>query len=556
MSEPPRMRWWGWGDPEHPPALNAHTLELLRESVGVADRPRPPVALEAVRLPESRLDSDVRASLQAIVGAGAVRDDRLERVTHAAGKGYVDLVRMRAGTPAGAPDAIVLADTHEQLRAVLELCASRSLAVVAFGGGTSVVGGVEPLAGAHAAVIALDTRRMARIAELDRESRIVTVGAGMRAPELERALAAEGLTLGHWPQSYEYVTLGGCAASRSAGQASSGYGSIAKMLLGLRMAAPAGDVVLAPMPASAAGPGLREAIVGSEGTLGVIDEVSLRVRRAPAERRYEGVMFESFAGGVQALRAMAQEHAMPEVARLSDAAETRMSMALAAGGGMKGRLGRAYLGARGRGERSKIGQQTQRCIAILGFEGDGDELKRRRVRALGMARRGGGVALGGSPGRAWLAGRFQAPYLRDDLLNHAVMVETLETATRWSNVQRLHDAVAGAIERALTAEGTPGIVMCHVSHLYETGASLYFTLIARQREGSEIEQWRAVKRAASEAIVAHGGTITHHHAVGRDHAPWLTSEIGERGVAALGALKAELDPAGIMNPGKLYPSAG
>jgi alkyldihydroxyacetonephosphate synthase len=550
------MRWWGWGDPTHDPALNAHTLELLRETVGVSDAPRPPIALDAVRLPQTRLDQDARAALAAIVGAEAVRDDHLERVAHAAGKGYVDLVRMRAGAPAGAPDAIVLPDDHEQVRAVLELCANRGLAVVPFGGGTSVVGGVEPLSDGHAAAIALDTSRIAQIAELDRESRIVTVGAGMRGPALERALAAEGLTLGHWPQSFEYVTLGGCAASRSAGQASSGYGNIAKMVLGLRLAAPVGDIALAPMPASAAGPGLRELIVGSEGTLGVITTVSLRVRRAPAERRYEGVMFESFAAGLQALRAMAQEHAMPEVARLSDAAETRMSMALAGRGGVKGGLGRAYLAARGRGDRSKIGQQTERCIAILGFEGDARELKSRRRRAMGLAHRDGGVSLGGSPGRAWQAGRYQAPYLRDDLLSHGVMVETLETATRWSNVERLHDAVAGAIERALAGEGTPGIVMCHVSHLYETGASLYYTLIARQREGSEIEQWRTVKRAASEAIVSGGGTITHHHAVGRDHAPWLAREIGEQGVAAIGALKAELDPAGIMNPGKLLPSAG
>ncbi len=556
MSEPPRMRWWGWGDPQHGPALNPHTLQLLRETVGVAQTPRAPVALEAVRLPRTRLDESASAALAAIVGTEAVRDDHLERVAHAAGKGYVDLVRMRAGTPAGAPDAVVLPQTHAQVQAVLELCANRSLAVVPFGGGTSVVGGVEPLSGGHAAVIALDTCRMAQIAELDRESRIVTVGAGMRGPDLERALAAEGLTLGHWPQSFEYVTLGGCAASRSAGQASSGYGAIAKMVIGLRMATPTGDIALAPMPASAAGPQTRELIVGSEGTLGVIDEVSLRVRRAPAQRRYEGVMFESFTAGMQALRGMAQEHAMPEVARLSDAAETRMSMALAGSGGLKGRLGRAYLGARGRGDRSKIGQQTERCIAILGFEGEGDLLKRRRARAIALARRSGGVALGGSPGRAWLAGRFQAPYLRDDLLSHGVIVETLETATRWSNVEALHDAVTGAIERALEAEGTPGIVMCHVSHLYETGASLYFTFIARQRTGHEIEQWRAVKHAAGEAIVAHGGTITHHHAVGRDHAPWLEREIGERGVAALGALKLEFDPAGIMNPGKLLPEAG
>ncbi len=343
MTEAPRMRWWGWGDPGHGHALNPHTLELLRETVGVAETPRAPVALDSVKLAPTRLDEDARAALVAVVGADAVRDDRLERVAHAAGKGYVDLVRMRAGAPAGAPDAVVLPDSHARLRTLLELCASRGLAVVPFGGGTSVVGGVEPLAGRHGAVIALDMGRMAQIAALDRESRIVAVGAGIRAPQLEQALAEEGLTLGHWPQSYEYVTLGGCAATRSAGQASSGYGAIAKMVLGLRMAAPTGDIALAAMPASAAGPGMRDLIVGSEGTLGVIDEVSLRVRDAPARRRYEGVMFEDFAAGVQALRAMAQEHAMPEVARLSDAAETRMSMALAGAGGVKGRLGRAYL---------------------------------------------------------------------------------------------------------------------------------------------------------------------------------------------------------------------
>lgn len=543
------MRWWGWGDPRHGPALPAHALEFLHETVGVEGAPlllRPPVSLEAVRLPRARLGESARAALEAIVGRDGVRDDHAERVAHAAGKGYVDLVRLRAGTPAGAPDAVVLPAGHEQVRAVLELCARSGLAVVPFGGGTSVVGGVEPLRGEHDGVLALDMRRIAQVVELDRQSRIVTVGAGVRGPALERLLAAEGLTLGHWPQSYEYVSLGGCVASRSAGQASSGYGSIAKMVLGARLAAPAGDLMLEAMPASAAGPGLRELVIGSEGVLGVIDEVSLRVRAAPAQRTYEGVMFESFAAGVQALRAMAQEHALPEVTRLSDAVETRMSLALAGAGGLKGRLGRAYLGARGYGEA-----QTERCVAIFGFEGDAREVKARRARAIALARRNGGLALGGSPGRAWLRGRYEEPYLRDELLTHGVMVETLETATRWSNLERLHGVVAGAIEGALRDQGTPGLVMCHVSHLYETGASLYCTLIAHQREGAEIEQWRAVKRAASEAIVAGGGTITHHHAIGRDHAPWLEREVGREGVAAIRALKAELDPTGIMNPGKM-----
>ena len=537
------MRWWGWGDPAHPPVLPAHALEFLRESVGLAERPCPPVALSRVRLPDAvELPEATLAKLREIVGAENVRDGHLERVLHAAGKGYPDLVRLRAGAPEGAPDAVVYPAAHEQLCALLELCASASLAVVPFGGGTSVVGGVAPLRGEHRAVLALDMGRMAAVRELDVESATVTVQGGTRAPALERHLIARGRTLGHFPQSFEYVSLGGCAATRSAGQASTGYGAIAKMVLGLRLAAPAAEIDLPPLPASAAGPGLRQMLVGSEGTLGVISELSLRVRPAPRERVYEGVFFEDFAAGEQALRTLAREHALPDLARLSDEAETRMSLALAGSGGVKGRAGRAYLSLRG---------YTGGCLAILGFEGEGTQLAGRRRRALELVRGCGGLTVGRSPGQAWLKGRFIAPYMRDELLTHGVMVETLETAAQWSKLRALHNSVAQAIAGALERCGTPGLVMCHISHVYETGASLYFTLIARQREDDEIGQWRAIKDAAGDAIVAGGGTITHHHSVGRDHMPWIEREIGGGGVAALRALKAALDPAAIMNPGKL-----
>lgn len=539
---PPRMRWWGWGDPAQPPGLPAHALAFLQEGVGVASRPRPPVALSRVRIEPSALGEDSLSALGEIVGREHVRCDHEERVFHAAGKGYPDLVRLRAGEPLGAPDAVVLPADGAELAAVLELCARRSLAVVPFGGGTSVVGGVEPLRGIHAGAIALDTARIAELLALDEQSRTVTVGAGMRAPALERSLARRGLTLGHYPQSFEYVSLGGCAATRSAGQASTGYGRFEAMIAGLRMATPSGELALAAQPASAAGPSLRGLAIGSEGTLGVISELSLRVRAAPREQLYEGVFFEDFSAGAQALRELAQRGAAPDVARLSDEAETRMSLALAGSGGVKGRLGRVYLRARG---------YAQGCLAIFGWEGESGQASARRDRGRGILRDHGGLPVGSSPGEAWRHGRFSAPYLRDELLTLGVMVETLETATQWSNVGRLHRAVGGAIERALGEQGTPGLVMCHISHLYETGASLYFTFIARQREGEELAQWRSAKEAASEAIVTHGGTITHHHAVGRDHAPWMTAEVGHAGVRALRALKAELDPVGIMNPGKL-----
>jgi alkyldihydroxyacetonephosphate synthase len=538
----PAMRWWGWGDPDHPPGLPDGALAFLADTVGLAPRPRPPVALSHVRLERSALGDGALDGLRAIVGAQNVRDEHCERVEHAAGKGYPDLVRLRAGEPEGAPDAVVLPGSSEQVDAVLAHCARASLAVVPFGGGTSVVGGVAPLRGEHGAVISLDMRRMGGVLALDRESRTVSVQAGLRAPALERYLGERRLTLGHYPQSFQFVSLGGCAATRSAGQASSGYGAIERMVLGMRMSAPAGEIALPAIPASAAGPSLRQLLVGSEGTLGVICELSLRVRPAPRACLYEGVFFEDFSAGVELLRELAQQGASPDVARLSDEQETRMSLALAGSGGLKGRVGRLYLGARG---------YREGCLAILGFEGAEREAADRRDRAIASARSAGGLAVGRSPGEAWLKGRFAAPYLRDELLTHGVMVETLETATQWSNVRRLHRAVGRAIDEALRACGTPGLVMCHVSHLYETGASLYFTFVARQREEDELGQWRSVKEAASRAIVQGGGTITHHHAVGRDHAPWMAAEVGDTGRGALRALKAELDPAGIMNPGKL-----
>ena len=540
------MRWWGWGEDSRAGTLPEHALAFLRESTGLAERRREPVPLEQVQLERSRLDERARAALTELAGAEHVREDHAERVLHAGGKGYPDLVLMREGRPEGAPDAVVHPSGHEQLRALLALCAEHSIAVVPFGGGTSVVGGLAPLRGEHAAVVALDTGRLASVLKLDTGSSTVTVGAGMRGPALERALEPRGLTLGHFPQSYEYVSLGGCAATRSAGQASTGYGAIEKMVLGLRLAAPAGEIELPPLPASAAGPGLRQTLVGSEGALGVISEVSLRVRRAPARRVYEGLFFEDFAAGSAALRELAAEHSLPDVARLSDREETRMSMALAGEGGLKGRVGRAYIGGRGYGEG---------VIAIFGFEGTAAEVAFRRRRTLALTRRAGALTVGASPGRAWNAGRYAGPYLRDELLAHGVMVETLETATQWSNLAALHRGVGAAISEALAAQGTPGLVMCHVSHVYESGASLYFTFLARQREGAEIEQWQAVKRAACDAISQGGGTITHHHAVGRDHTPWMAGEVGEEGLAAIAALKRELDPAGIMNPGKLLPSS-
>jgi alkyldihydroxyacetonephosphate synthase len=333
-------------------------------------------------------------------------------------------------------------------------------------------------------------------------------------------------------------------ATRSAGQASTGYGRIDELVEGLRLVAPAGEVGALAVPGTAAGPDLRELVVGSEGALGVICEATLRVRAAPRTRRYEGWSFRSFGEGCEALRVMEQADASPDVMRLSDEEETRLSLALASTGSTTERAGRAYLRLRG---------HEGGCLAIVGFEGEDEEVERRRLHASALLRAGGGLALGRRPGAAWLRGRYAGPYLRDTLLDRGGFVETLETATTWSNLPTLYAAVGDALRRALSERGTPPLVMCHVSHLYRSGASLYYTFLARQEAEAPLEQWRAAKSAASDAIVANGGTITHHHAIGRDHARWLRAEVGDLGLDLIRAAKERLDPVGIMNPGKLLP---
>ncbi|MQA76129.1 MAG: FAD-binding protein, partial [Solirubrobacterales bacterium] len=370
------------------------------------------------------------------------------------------------------------------------------------------------------------------------------LGPGLRGPEAEALLAAEGLTLGHFPQSFEYATIGGFAATRSAGQASSGYGRFDELVTSLAMVTPAGELRTLATPHTAAGPSLRQLALGSEGVLGVISEVGVRIRPAPTRRRYEGWMTADFASGCELIRALAQADSLPDVTRLSDESETRVSLALAGTGGAR----RALLGAYLRLRRRRGG-----CLMICGWEGDGESVDRRRSRSAAQLRRGGAAALGEAPGRSWERGRFDGPYLRDELMDLGYLIETLETAHTWSRLDELYGAVRGALEDSLAAQGTPPIVLCHLSHAYRDGASLYFTFIARRRPGAELEQWRTTKAAACEAIVATGATITHHHAVGRDHAPYMGAEVGDVGLEALRAVKARLDPAGIMNPGKLLP---
>jgi alkyldihydroxyacetonephosphate synthase len=554
----PRSVWHGWGDPAEAHPLSTGAWAALA-SWGVArGKHAPPVALEDVVLPPITLGDKEIAALREVVGNDHVHTDRRWRVEHAGGKSYPDLWRLRHGDGSEAPDAVVEPADADEVQRLLEVCAERRIAVVPFGGGTSVVGGVggvEARGGAVeggdtgaercAGVVAVDLRRLDQLLHVDPVARLATFQPGLRGPDIERALEPHGLTLGHYPQSHQEATLGGYVATRSAGQASTGYGRIDDNVLGVRLATPRGELVLGGRsPASAAGPRLLDVVVGSEGALGIITEATLRVAPRPTAKRYAAWFFPSFHAGSEALRGLAQEVGpglLPDVCRLSDEEETRVNLALA---GRSGAVLQRYGRARGLEEPA---------LVVLVWEGtDSAALKHRQSVCERVLGREGGRRLPGRVARAWEKGRFAGPYLRDELMGRRILVDTLETATTWERLGALHAAVGSAIRASLADGGRGVVVMCHVSHVYATGASLYFTFVAGET-ADPLAQWRAVKSAATEAIVAGGGTITHHHGVGVDHAPWLGAEIGDLGLDVLRAIKTELDPTGILNPGKLIP---
>ena len=524
----PSMRWNGWGDPAKAKDLPLAVRALLPLLLGRIRKPDPPVELADVRLVPSRLTGEDLLAFRTAVGSENVDDTSEARIRHAGGRSTPDLLRRRKADQ-DAPDAVIRPADHEEVRACLDVAGERGIAVIPFGGGTSVVAALDPERGSHHAVVSLDLRRLTGLVRLDEISGEAVLGAGTTGPEAEALLAAHGLELGHFPQSFRYATIGGFAAARSSGQNSAGNGRFDAMVTGIRVATPTGDIELGRSPGSAAGPDLIRVFLGSEGIFGVITEVRVRVHPIPRARVFESWSFADFASGAEGLRRVAQQGSGPTVIRLSDEAETAVSLA------QVGRIGKAL--AKG-------------ASVVTVYEGDA--IAERRARVSVELAAAGGTSAGEGPAEEWLKGRFDGPYLRDSLLDAGVFCETLETATTWSNLQTLRSAVDDALTRGFSDAGVKSYVMCHVSHIYPTGASLYFTVLAGIRS-DPLATWEPVKARVNDAIIGAGGTISHHHAVGRDHAPWLAEEIGDTGIRIITAIKRELDPAGILNPGAVIP---
>lgn len=526
-------RWNGWGDDAVEFALNEDALTFLRERIGPGAPPADVTFEEACHgIPPGRLKPH------------ALIDTTLQtRLRNGLGQSMQDWLRLRYGVVGPLPDGVAFPESSEQVRELLDYAACYNVSVIPYGGGTSVVGHLSALPGERP-VLTINLSRLSRMIDIDAEAQLATFGAGVAGPDLEAQLRARGYTLGHFPQSFEYSTLGGWVVTRSSGQQSLRYGRIEQLFAGGRVETPTGTLAIPAFPASAAGIDLREMILGSEGRLGILTEATVRISRLPQSESFHALFFPSWVEAENAIRNIAQARLPLSMLRLSNPVETLTTLRLAGHKTLIGLLER-YLRWRGCGHN--------KCLLLVGASGDAAQAAQALTGALRIARGFHGVHAGQAIGRKWKANRFRNVYLRNSLWAQGYAVDTVETAVEWPKVWNMMCAVEQAAGRTLEAEGERVHAYTHLSHVYAQGASVYTTFVYRLAGEFErdLARWSRLKSAVSEAIVGAGGTISHQHGVGADHAPYLQAEKGELGIGAMRQLFRHFDPQGLMNPGKL-----
>ena len=548
------MKWWGWGD-EGVAFTHADKPELgpfLERVIGldVNGATFRPVAFADLDVAEPSLADDLRAELEAAVGPAHVSTDAHDRVVHARGKSLHDLVRHRAGDIGRIPDVVVRPGDEDAVVAVLRAALDSDAVVIPFGGGTNISGSLEVPVDEARTVISVDLGRMDRVLAIDDAARLARVQPGVFGPRLEEQLAARGWTAGHFPDSFTHSTLGGWIATRSSGMQSDKYGDITDITRGVRVATPAGTLVTRPVPHTSTGPSVREMVLGSEGRLGIITEATIHVHRVPERRVILGYLFPDWSRALAAMQEIAAGEASPSVTRVSDAYETRFSFATKKGSSALDRIKSKALGTYL--ERRRDYDLEDMCLSFIGYEGSKRHVAAQRRRVGRIVSRHGGLCIGSGPGELYDQKKFDTPYIRDFLLDRGALADVSETSAPWSALPALYANVMGAARTAFDELGVMGYIMCHLSHSYHAGACLYFTfgfVPAGDRE--PIEQYDVVKSAIQQAFIDSGATLSHHHAVGTEHARWLEEDVSAPGVALLRALFSGVDPGANMNPGKI-----
>lgn len=535
-----RRKFWGWGyeDERIDDAQKKMFAAMVSHQFpGFEPQDRTEPEIDEIELPAPRIEPSAALS-------GILSSDKFDRAAHTYGKSSRDIIRGANRQFDHPPDLVAFPKTETDIVDLLDWCSREGVAAIPYGGGSSVCGGVEAglVEGSYNGVVSLDMAGLDKVLEIDRTSRAARVQAGIYGPALEDELRPQGLTLRHFPQSFEFSTLGGWIATRSGGHYATLYTHIDDFVESMRVVTPSGSLETRRLPGSGAGPSPDRMFIGSEGTLGIITEAWMRLQDRPKFRATASVKFageDGFLRGAEAIRNLSQSGLYPTNCRLLDADEALTSGA-------------------GSGKES---------ILVLGFESADHELDAWMERAVKICRDHGGdvpddavktrtdagATRAGAAGE-WRKSFLRAPYMRDGLILMGVLAETFETAITWDKFEEFHAGVMSTVRDALQEICGGGRVTCRFTHAYPDGPAPYFTILAPGRAGAELEQWQAIKEASSDALIRMGGTITHHHAVGRDHRPWYDKQRPEAFARALGAVKRELDPAGIMNPGVLIPA--
>ncbi|MCW3017049.1 MAG: linked oxidase domain protein [Solirubrobacterales bacterium] len=548
------MKWWGWGlegvefTHEDKPELGPFIKDKLGVDVGRATAA--PTRFQDLDLPAPTLPDDLRVALEQAVTNDFVSTDPLDRVVHARGKSIRDLIRQRRGDLPRVPDVVVRPGSEDEVTAVLQAALTADAVVIPFGGGSSISGSLEAPADETRPVISVDLGRLDKVLAIDGTSRLARVQAGVFGPHLEAQLNAQGYTFGHFPDSFTHSTLGGWIATRSSGMQSDRYGDIADLTKGLRVVTPSGTLVTRPVPTTSTGPSIREMVLGSEGRLGLITEATVHVRRIPESRKILGYLFPTFADGLAAMRDIAASECSVSVTRVSDAPETQFSFATRKRSTLTDKLQSKALTTF---LQRRLGfDLSQMCLSFIGYEGTAGHVAEQRKAVGRIVKRHGGLCIGSGPGALYDQKKFDTPYIRDFLLDRGAAADVSETSMPWSRLTPVYDAVSAAAHGAFGELGVQGYLMCHLSHSYHAGACLYFTFAFEPTPGGDmIVEYDVVKSAIQQAFVDNGATLSHHHAVGTEHARWLEQDISTPGVVMLQALFDGTDPGKNLNPGKI-----
>lgn len=526
-------RWNGWGDESIELEVNKDALQFLHERIGAGTPMVDATLAQACKgIPPSRLPKH------------PLVDTRREtRLRHSLGQSLPDWLKLRSGKVGTVTDGVAFPESSEQVQDLLAYAKNCDASVIPMGGGTSVVGHLTVPAG-DTPVLTVNLSRLCRMLNLDPESQLATFGAGVLGPDLEAQLRAQGYTLGHFPQSFEYSTLGGWVVTRSSGQQSLRYGRIEQLFAGGRVETPSGTLTVPTFPASAAGTDLREMVLGSEGRLGILTEATVRITPLPEREEFHTIFFPNWEQAQTAVRTIVQAKLGLSMLRLSNPVETFTTLTMAGHKKLIGLL-EGYLGLRG--------CKSEKCILMIGASGTTTSVTRALTDAMRIAKEFEGVAIGQALGKKWKENRFRNVYLRNALWHKGYAVDTVETACDWGRVKPMMLALEGAATQALASEGERVHAYTHLSHIYAQGASVYTTFAYRLTGDydKDLARWQRMKAAVCQAIVATGGTISHQHGVGVDHAPYLQAEKGPLGMSAMRSLFQHFDPQGMMNPGKL-----